>query len=74
MQVTKGKHQVQLSGYKGDNEHTNLLLSSLQAFGLFSEPVIRNSVRGTLKKLSSMQTGQKNWKLENVIIQDSLSN
>jgi hypothetical protein len=68
MQVTKGKHQVQLFGKKADNEHTNLLLSSLQAFKLFPEPAIRNSVRARLKKLSSMQMGQKNWKLENVII------
>ena len=73
MPVTKGNHQVQLSGKKGDNEHTNLLLSSLRAFKLFSEPAIRQSVRGTLKKPSSMQMGQKEWKVENVIIEDSLS-
>jgi len=54
MQVAEGKHQVQLSGNKGDNEHTNLPLSSLQAFKLFPDPVIRNSVRGRLKTLSSM--------------------
>jgi len=66
--VTKGKHQVQLSGKKGDNEHTNLLQSSLRAFKLFSEPAIRHSVRGRLKKLSSMQMEHKNWKLENVIV------
>jgi len=68
MPVTKGKHQVQLPGKKGYNEHTNLLLSSLRAFKRFSEPAIRTSVRGTLKKQSSMQMGQENWELENVVI------
>lgn len=68
MPVTKGKHQVQLSVKKEDNEHTNPLLSSLRAFKRFSEPAIRTSLRGTLNKQSSMQMGQENWKLENVVI------